>query len=139
MKHSTLFLTSVSTALSMFSGSVGAQGKAQFDLGQREYQSSCASCHGVNGKGDGAMKNYLTQAPTNLTTVTKANGGVFPYQRLWQMIDGRSASVMPGPHGAREMPVWGDVFRADDQQPQDWFARNRMAALLDYLARIQEK
>lgn len=139
MKHSTLFLAGVSTALSVFSGLAGAQDKAQFDLGQREYLSSCASCHGANGKGDGPMKNYLTQTPSNLTTVTKANGGVFPYQRLQQMIDGRSASVMPGSHGAREMPVWGDVFRSDDQQPQDWFARNRIAALLDYLARIQEK
>jgi hypothetical protein len=37
------------------------------------------------------------------------------------------------------MPVWGNVFRSEDSQPQEMHVRNRIAAVLDYLARIQEK
>lgn len=32
-----------------------------------------------------------------------------------------------------------NVFRSDDMQPRDWYARDRISSLVDYLARIQEK
>jgi mono/diheme cytochrome c family protein len=137
MKQSIVGVSVAAIALALSGGASYAQGK--FDFGQREFESSCASCHGVAAKGDGPMRSFLVKAPPNLTMLTKNNGGVFPYQFLWETIDGRAASTMPGPHGAREMPVWGDVYRSDDQHPQDWFARNRIASLIDYLSRIQEK
>ena len=112
--------------------------QSSVDFGKNEYQASCASCHGLTGKGDGAMKAYLTKPPTDLTRLARANGGVFPHQRLWEVIDGRAYATI-GSHGAREMPVWGYVYRAEDTQPADLHARNRIASLLDYLARIQEK
>jgi mono/diheme cytochrome c family protein len=108
------------------------------DLGKSEYESSCASCHGVSGKGDGAMVGMLTKPPSDLTTLARQNGGVFPVQRISEMIDGRT-SVMIGSHGAREMPVWGHVYRSEDTQPRDLHARNRISSLVDYLARIQGK
>jgi hypothetical protein len=46
---------------------------------------------------------------------------------------------MIGSHGAREMPVWGQIYRGEDTQPPDLNARNRITALLDYLSKIQEK
>ena len=108
------------------------------DLGKSEYESSCASCHGASGKGDGAMVGMLTKPPSDLTTLARRNGGVFPVQRISEMIDGRT-SVMIGSHGAREMPIWGQVYRSEDTQPRDLHARNRISALVDYLARIQGK
>ena len=84
------------------------------------------------------MSKYLVKAPSDLTSLAKLNGGVFPSQRIGETIDGRT-SVVIGSHGAREMPVWGHVYRAEDTQPRDLHARNRIASLLDYLARIQEK
>lgn len=123
-------------AVTFFSASVFAQGK--YDFGKLEFESSCASCHGDKGKGNGAMREFLTKAPTDLTTLSKRNGGVFPTNRVYETIDGRT-SVMIGSHGAREMPVWGNVFRSDDMQPRDWYARDRISSLVDYLARIQEK
>lgn len=111
-----------------------AQG--QVDFGKLEYATNCASCHGDSAKGDGPMRPYLTRTVPDLTTLARLNGGVFPHQRVWESIDGRS-SVMIGSHGAREMPVWGYVFRADDTQPHDLYARSRIASLLDYLARMQ--
>lgn len=108
------------------------------DFGQRAFVASCASCHGVLGKGDGALREYLIKPPTDLTTLTGRNGGVFPAQRVRDTIDGRG-NVDIGPHGVREMPVWGQVYRAEDTPPYALNARVRMAALVDFLARIQEK
>ena len=85
----------------------------------------------------GAVRDFLVKAPSNLTTLAKQNGGVLPFQRLWDAIDGRSHVVI-GSHGPREMPVWGYIYRAEDTQPADLYARNRIHSLLDYLARIQE-
>ncbi len=113
-----------------------AQGRV--DFGQREYTASCASCHGVGGKGDGVVVRHLVKAPSDLTLLSQRNGGVFPTQRVWETIEG-STSVDIGPHGSREMPVWGHVFRAEDPLAPEGYARSRIAFVLDYLARIQEK
>ena len=136
MKQSTVFLAGSLVALAVVSSTSFAQGSV--DFGKNEYMASCASCHGVSAKGDGAMRTYLTKAPTDLSIMAKRNGGVFPTQYAWEVIDGRT-SVVIGYHGAREMPVWGYIYRADDTQPADLHARNRIGSLLDYLARIQVK
>lgn len=114
------------------------------DLGRREYMSSCAACHGAGGKGDGPMKAWLTKAPSDLTTLAKRNGGAVPAQLVWEMIDGRSSKEI-GPHGSREMAVWGDVYRAQaladpkTATAPEWYVRGRIVALIDYLQRIQGK
>jgi len=114
----------------------------RIDAGQRAYETHCASCHGMSARGDGPMKPFLTTAPSDLTTIAKRNGGAFPEQLVWEMIDGRS-SISIGPHGSREMPVWGQEFRDEsrrrgDQNPE-WSARNRIVALLGYLNSVQQK
>lgn len=136
MKNTSVAVAASLMALTLLSSASFAQGRV--DYGQKAFESSCASCHGMSGKGDGAMRPYLVKAPSDLTTLAKRNGGVFPSQRIWETIDGRSSADI-GPHGAREMPVWGDVFRGEDTQPRDLHARNRIASLLDYIARMQEK
>lgn len=129
-------------ALLVASGDVMPQ--ARRDPGERTYQRYCASCHGVSGKGDGPLLRHLVQAPTDLTLLAKRHGGVFPSLRVSDSIDGRSSREI-GPHGSREMPVWGAVFRAPAAPgsvgPRDpeREARQRMVDLLDYLSRIQEK
>lgn len=122
------------------SGLAMAQGKV--DFGKREYMQNCASCHGAGGKGDGAMRGYLTKSPTDLTTLAKRNHNVFPYLRVYQIIDGRKVIEAHG----RDMPVWGaDYVTKSAQDWQDWpfdpeaYARTRIIALADYLDRIQAK
>ena len=136
MRHSSVLLSGLGFALVMLSSASVAQ--TSFDFGKNEYQASCASCHGVTAKGNGAVSNYLIKAPSDLTIMAKRNGGVFPYQYALEVIDGRK-SVEIGVHGSREMPVWGYIYRSEDTQPADLHARNRIGSLLDYLVRIQVK
>ncbi|MEQ1806056.1 MAG: c-type cytochrome [Burkholderiaceae bacterium] len=114
------------------------------DAGRNTFLKLCASCHGKSGRGDGPMAPQLRQAPADLTRLAKQHGGVFPSMRVSDSIDGRSAPEV-GPHGAREMPVWGTVLRTPAPPGQvklgnpDHQARRQMVDLLEYLARIQEK
>lgn len=121
-----------------------AQAQAQPAAGRNTFLKLCASCHGKSGRGDGPMVTSLRQTPTDLTLLAKRHGGVFPSLRVSDSIDGRSAPKV-GPHGAREMPVWGTVLRRPAPEGlakagnTDRQARQQMADLLEYLARIQEK
>ena len=101
------------------------------DLGKMNYESHCAACHGQNGKGDGPVSVELRTKPSDLTLIAKRNGGVFPVDVLYRIIDGRRRA-----HGTYEMPVWGFVFQRSD--PED-VARNRILAIIAYLKSIQLK
>lgn len=112
------------------------------DFGQREFQRSCASCHGPGGKGDGLLVEWLKRSPPDLTQLARRNQGVFPMQRLYDMIEG---GTLPA-HGSRDMPVWGTQYRVEDAEyhldsptPYDPEAlvRTRILSLLEYLNRIQ--
>lgn len=59
----------------------------------------------------GAVAKHLSQAPPDLTTYAKRNGGAFPTQLAWQAIEGRPVAI--GAHGTAEVPVWGQDFRRD--------------------------
>jgi mono/diheme cytochrome c family protein len=113
------------------------------DFGKREYDANCAGCHGVKGKGDGQYKPYLTKTPPDLTVLTKNNKGVFPYDRVYAVIDGRQN--VPG-HGTQDMPVWGADYLAksagdymDVPYDPEIYVRTRILALMDYLERLQVK
>jgi mono/diheme cytochrome c family protein len=73
------------------------------DSGKLEYESSCAACHGVDGRGNGPVSEQLKTHPADLTILAKNNNGVFPSDRVYQVIDGRSSTI--GSHGTREMPI----------------------------------
>jgi mono/diheme cytochrome c family protein len=106
--------------------------------GELEYQQYCAVCHGVDGKGYGIMRKFLTVEPSDVTQVAKKNGGRFPFWQIYRIIDGREE--VRG-HGTREMPVWGARFRSqaggDDAGSRSQVA-GRILALVFYLEQIQE-
>jgi len=113
------------------------------DIGKMEYDSACAVCHGLKGKGDGPLKSQLTKPVPDLTVLAKNNKGVFPFDRVYQIIDGRQEVKA---HGPREMPVWGRAFNTetsiyfDNYPPQDSESavRSRILALTEYLYRLQK-
>jgi len=75
--------------------------------GEVIYVRYCASCHGLSMKGDGAVASGLKNVSTDLTTLTVNNRGVFPYELVASIIDGRTTSRI---HGTPDMPVWGEIF-----------------------------
>lgn len=113
------------------------------DDGKREFEVRCAACHGVDGRGNGMVGSALKVAPSDLTALSKRNGGVFPIERITQVIDGRAQVAA---HGSRDMPIWGTKFAVDAAAHyvdvpynQEQFIRNKILILTDYLYRIQEK
>jgi hypothetical protein len=130
-----------------FSACASAQ---DIDVGKAEYQSSCAACHGIDAKGNGPVSKELKTRPADLTVLAKKNNGVFPVNKVHQIIDGRDLLIS---HGTREMPIWGYRFvppqhfvlkQADDYiylppGSPEAVVQGRILAVIDYLNRIQEK
>lgn len=114
------------------------------DIGKGEYEAACAVCHGFDGKGNGPMAAQLTVRTPDLSVLAKNNQGVFPFDRVYQVIDGRREVKA---HGTREMPIWGQAFNRqtsiyfDNYPPHDAgsAARSRILALTEYLFRLQGK
>lgn len=150
MKHKSLFFFSIAALAVAASGSAaGADKKAAPDLGKREYLASCAVCHGVTGKVQGpevAAVEFLTTKPTDLSTLSKRSGGVFPFDRVYAVIDGRQ---MVKAHGSRDMPIWGDRYNKETVKAAEYYidmpydmemyVRSRILALIDYINRLQVK
>jgi mono/diheme cytochrome c family protein len=79
--------------------------------GARLYAAYCASCHGVDGKGDGPLVQVLVAKPANLTRLAERYGSPLPVDPLAAFIDGRRDVKA---HGPREMPVWGEqLYRGE--------------------------
>jgi mono/diheme cytochrome c family protein len=107
---------------------------AQALTGREVFLDSCAPCHGSTAHGDGPIAGHLTNKPTDLTLLAHYNHGVFPEAKVSAMINGTNVT---GPHGAREMPVWGREFVSQGSSPEQ--AQARIKALIDFLKAIQEK
>jgi mono/diheme cytochrome c family protein len=137
---------------SLTAGFAAAAQAEEFDIGKWEFQSSCASCHGTDGKGKGPVSEQLKVPPPDLTMLAKKNNGVFPTNAVYETIDG--LQTMPA-HGSREMPIWGFRFNPiiapphnvdptywkvlGPQQSPEVIVRTRILAVIDYLNRIQQK
>ncbi len=126
-------------ALTLAPVAAGAQ-----SVGETEYMNSCASCHGADGKGGGPMAGFLVGSLPDLTQLSAGNDGVFPVTAVYSTIDG---TMTTGPHGSREMPVWGNRYKMRGQrganpdfrdEESDVFVRFRVLALTEYLAGLQE-
>jgi mono/diheme cytochrome c family protein len=146
MKTGYIRILVAAAAMMAVNGFAEAAGKEKYDLGKREFESKCALCHGKSGRGDGGVTDLLKKAPPDLTLLAKKNGGVFPFERISALIDGRE--VVKG-HGDRDMPIWGTEYKEETVRAAEYFTdvpydmemyvRTRILALIDYLNRIQAK
>ncbi len=66
----------------------------------------CASCHGVEARGDGPLGDMLTIRPPDLTGLSERNGGVFPLERVLSRVDGTTEVRA---HGG-PMPIFGFIL-----------------------------
>lgn len=96
----------------------------------------CASCHGRLGEGDGPVAAAIQVSVPNLRTLASRAGGSFPRDSVIRFIDGRD---LPDAHGDRLMPVWGETFSVDAEDPASRadLARRRITAIADYIAELQ--
>jgi len=134
-----LKIIALANILAMFMGlSDVALAADNSDIGKNEYDSLCVACHGQAGKGNGPLRSQLVNLVPDLTVLAKNNNGVFPFERVSQIIDGRQEIKT---HGPKEMPVWGRVFTfrssIDNEFEAEVAARGRILALTEYLYRLQ--
>jgi mono/diheme cytochrome c family protein len=113
--------------------------------GKQDYLAYCSSCHGIDGKGKGPLYLTTTKKPKDLTVLSQANGGNFPYVQIRKMIDGRIEKGNSRAHFKDGMPVWGDVFAStkgrsvEGQMHGEAVAKMRILNIVDYLVAIQEQ
>jgi mono/diheme cytochrome c family protein len=113
---------------------VSAQSKAPATTGRDVYRVYCASCHGVNARGDGPIAGAMNIKPADLTEMAKRNGWQFPSELAFRTIDGRQR--VRG-HGSPDMPVWGDAFtRSRDAGDADR-RKAMIQSLVEFLDSIQ--
>ena len=106
--------------------------------GAELYERLCASCHGVDGRGDGPVAPAMSVRVSDLTRLAYRDGGEFPTEDVRRAIDGRWDRQA---HGRRDMPVWG--WQLYDMSSEDKAgARARVDSMIDrlvtYLQSIQQ-
>lgn len=112
------------------------------DFGREEYRENCLICHGEAGDGNGPYAHMLTKTASDLTKLARENKGVFPFARVYEIIDGRE--IVQG-HGTRDMPIWGSAYRVLSGEAMfevpynpELFVRGRILALIEYISQLQK-
>lgn len=113
-----------------------AQQEEVLAQGKVEYQENCMACHGEMGTGDGRMAEILIVKPSDLTQISKQSGGVFPFWRVYKVIEG--TEPVKG-HFFYPMPLWGERFREDEKRKGYPPAYLRILALTHYVESLQEE
>lgn len=108
----------------------------QSPAGSALYNTYCVACHGADAKGTGPLASSLKRRPADLTVLAKKEGGTFPADLVARVIDGRSP--VRG-HGGGDMPVWGEALLRSQDGGSEEAVKDRIQALVSYLAAIQVK
>ena len=113
----------------------GPAQRAAATSGQQTYKHYCASCHGVEARGNGPAAFMLKTAPPDLTTLAKRHGGKFPYDYVSDVL--RFGTRIRS-HGSSDMPIWGPIFGSIDNY-DEVAVRKRIKNLSDHLASLQQR
>ena len=108
----------------------GARATSGVRPGEALYMRYCASCHGIDGRGDGTVASALRTPPPDLTRLTYGEG------ELIKQIDGRRTIRA---HGTSAMPVWGEIFEQSliEEPHRRRTTLQRLQTLADYVARLR--
>lgn len=104
--------------------------------GEELYGRFCASCHGLQGRGDGPVASSLRVEVPDLTLTARRARDADPRDRIVRIIDGR---YIIGAHGTRLMPVWGEnLVRLEIGNPDaERSAQTIVRRLADYVVGLQ--
>jgi mono/diheme cytochrome c family protein len=103
--------------------------------GKEMYTTYCAVCHGTDGKGGGPAASALKAPPSDLTVLSKNNGGKYPALKVTAAIHGEGG--VPA-HGSKEMPVWGTLF-FNLSGGHESEVQQRVTNLTKYIESLQQK
>ncbi len=103
--------------------------------GKEMYTTYCAVCHGTDGKGGGPAASALKTPPTDLTLLSKNNGGKYPGLKVTAAIRGESNVAA---HGSKDMPVWGSLF-LNLSHGHESEVQQRVSNLSQYVESLQAK
>jgi mono/diheme cytochrome c family protein len=104
--------------------------------GKEMFEAYCASCHGVDGKGNGPAAPAFKKQPTDLTLLAQKNGGEFPTMHVMSSIQDVTQTV----HGSKDMPVWGPIFSSFSLgYSNPGIVRMRISNLTKYIESLQVK
>jgi mono/diheme cytochrome c family protein len=104
--------------------------------GKSDFSWHCTACHGDGGKGDGPMAKMLIKPPADLTAIAKANGGTYPFWRVYRIVAGKSP--VPG-HETFQMPDFWRRFSGDEKEWGFLPPHVRVLELTHYVESLQEK
>jgi mono/diheme cytochrome c family protein len=125
----------LSLTVLLLSGPIPSPAAANNEKGRKLFVQYCASCHGVDGKGQGPVAKDLSKPIPDLTRIAMREGK-FPGVRINLVIGGEVGETELSAHGTREMPVWGRVFRT---RRGDTASRLNVSTLTKYVESIQER
>lgn len=124
-------------AAGMTGAAAAAMGAAvTVESGSALFRSYCASCHGVEGKGDGPLAANLRIAPADLTRLARRNHDKYDAEKVRRAIDGRGPREI---HGGSDMPVWGDAFKRAGEGYSEAKVKERLDALVEHIETLQAK
>ena len=120
------------TILSFFmsSAAYAEQAPKAIVSGADEYTWNCSTCHDRPGKGDGPLAELLIKKPSDLTRISRDNGGIFPSEHLFEVIAGRKDVAG---HQTFQMPGFWDRFRQTEGQCGYNSAETRIREIVNYL------
>ena len=135
----TVGLASLALLLAPLLGQAAAEGRtrtAVFNDGRQEFQENCAACHGQDGTGKGELAAKLIKPPKDLTVMAKANGGEFPFWRVFDIVAGDTPVTG---HETTQMPLYSQRMRSQELGSGFPPAHVRVLELTHYLESIQQK
>ena len=132
-RKSILFLVSFSFGAAVFLSA--AQVSAQ-TTGKADFHAYCASCHGIDATG--GKGSELPDPGPDLTHLRKKNGGAFPFQQVYDVIDGRELAAAH--QRLLDMPLWGVYFQPQGahDRASEAKVKSRITELVRYIESLQK-
>ena len=112
--------------------------ESRAESGRALFRVYCASCHGVQAKGDGPVAVALRDQPSHLTRIAERRERRFPALEIAEYIDGWKRVTA---HGTSDMPVWGRRLGQPGARPaseETLLGPGQIFLLVEYLRAIQE-
>jgi mono/diheme cytochrome c family protein len=103
--------------------------------GKEMFVQYCTACHGTDGKGNGPAAPAMKVSPADLTQLAKKNGGKYPSNQVAAVLKFGNGA---GPHGSKDMPVWGPVFQSLDKY-HEGVVQQRVANIVGHIETLQAK